>query len=142
MNIVPVNKFTLADVSRLALAFHPLTTDITVSHSTRSYPHQSTQTTKIWFQQQAMLQYTKSTFESTFDIESTVLTKCGSNQILTANISYLPAYKAIPIQMHPTSFKIFNFQANTNTIHSTVCRIIRQSPYVSNLNAIHISINT
>ena len=32
MNIVPVNKFTLANVSQLAHAFHPLTTtDITVS---------------------------------------------------------------------------------------------------------------
>lgn len=67
-----------------------------VSRTTRSYPHQKTQTTKIWFQQQAMLQYLKSTPESTFELESTVLTKCRSNQILTANISYLPAYKVIP----------------------------------------------
>ena len=42
-----------------------------------------------------MLQYLNSTFESTHELESTVSTKCGSNQILTANISYLPAYKVI-----------------------------------------------
>jgi len=49
MNIVPVNKFILVDVIRLAHAFHSLTTtDITVSVTAQDPTHISQhRTTKI-----------------------------------------------------------------------------------------------